>query len=100
MTTPTVLVARNPSAMRPWTPQYDGLQRDKVTHAGTEQNGPPAREFAASGPFSQVVAGVGSGLRTKSFPLFRWCFGETGGMRAAGIPVPAVGAAGLADAGF
>jgi len=30
-----------------------------MTHAGTEQNGPPAREIAASGPFSQVVAGVG-----------------------------------------
>ena len=47
-----------------------------------------------------VVPGDPTGLRTKSFPLFRWCFGETGGMRAAGIPVPAVGAAGLADAGF
>jgi hypothetical protein len=45
--------------MRPWTAQYDGLQRDKVTHAGTEENGPHSREFAASGPFLQVVAGVG-----------------------------------------
>ena len=43
---------------------------------------------------------VNTGLRTKSFPLFRWRLGETGGMRAAGIPVPAVGAAGFADAGF
>src|ERR1700733_258279 len=25
----------NPSAMRPWTPQHNGLQRYKVTHAGT-----------------------------------------------------------------
>ena len=47
-----------------------------------------------------ILSASWSGLRTKSFPLFRWCFGETGGMRAAGIPVPAVGAAGLADAGF
>jgi hypothetical protein len=29
-----------PSAMRPWTAQYDGLQRDKVTHAGTEKKRP------------------------------------------------------------
>src|ERR1700734_1933260 len=28
--------------MRPWTPRHSGLQRDKVTHAGTEKNGPPA----------------------------------------------------------
>ena len=48
-----------PSAMRPWTAQQHGLRRDKVTHAGTEKNAPPAREFAASGPFSQVVAGGG-----------------------------------------
>jgi len=44
---------------RPWIPQYDGLQRYKVTHAGTEKNGPLGREFAAGGPFSQDVAGVG-----------------------------------------
>ena len=31
---------RFPSAMCPWTPQHDGLQRDKVTHAGTEQKRP------------------------------------------------------------
>jgi hypothetical protein len=35
------------------------LQRYKVTHDGTEQNGPHSREFPASGPFLQVVAGVG-----------------------------------------
>jgi hypothetical protein len=28
------------SAMRSWTPQCNGLQRDKVTHAGTEQKRP------------------------------------------------------------
>ena len=31
---------RFPSAMRPWTPQHDGLQRYKVTHAGTEKKRP------------------------------------------------------------
>ncbi len=50
---------RFPSAMRPWMPQHSGLQRPRVTHAGTEQKRPLAREFAASGAFSQVVAGVG-----------------------------------------
>jgi hypothetical protein len=39
--TPTVQTpARNPSAMRPWTPQSDGLQRDKVTRHGTEKKRP------------------------------------------------------------
>jgi hypothetical protein len=31
---------RFPSAIRPWTPQYDGPQRYKVTHAGTKQKRP------------------------------------------------------------
>jgi hypothetical protein len=31
---------RFPSAMRPWTPQRNGLQRDKVTHHGTEKKRP------------------------------------------------------------
>ena len=31
---------RFPSAMRPWTPQHHGLQRDKVTHDGTEKKRP------------------------------------------------------------
>ena len=47
------------SAMRPWTPQHNALQRYKVTHAGTEENAPLAREFAANGPFPLVVAGDG-----------------------------------------
>jgi hypothetical protein len=47
------------SATRPWTPQHNGLQRPKVTHAGTEKNAPPARDIAASGAFSQRVAGDG-----------------------------------------
>ena len=50
---------RSPSAICPWTPRHSGPQRYKVTHDGTEKNGPLVREFAASGPFSQVVAGVG-----------------------------------------
>jgi hypothetical protein len=57
--TPTVLPARNPSAIRPWIPQHRGPQRDKVAHDGTEKKRPLAREFAASGAFSQRVAGVG-----------------------------------------
>ena len=43
--TPTARQARPPSAIRPWTPQYDGLQRDKVTYAGTDKNGPLARRI-------------------------------------------------------
>ena len=31
---------RFPSAMRPWTPQHGGLQRDKMTHHGTEKKRP------------------------------------------------------------
>jgi hypothetical protein len=50
--------------------------------------------------FDRLATTPEAGLRTKSFPLFRWCLGETGGMRAVGIPVPAAGAAGFADAGF
>jgi hypothetical protein len=57
--TPTARQARTPSAIRPWTTQHDGLQRDKMTHHGIEKNGPPARDFAASKPFSQGVAGGG-----------------------------------------
>ncbi len=36
----TALRPRFPSAMRPWTAQYDGLQRYKVTHDGTEEKRP------------------------------------------------------------
>jgi hypothetical protein len=36
----TAPTPRTPSAMRPWTPQRSGLQRYKVTHAGTEQKRP------------------------------------------------------------
>jgi hypothetical protein len=55
----TALAARTPSAICPWTPQHSALQRYKVTHGGQRRNGPHSREFPASGPFSQVVAGVG-----------------------------------------
>jgi hypothetical protein len=50
---------RFPSAMRPWTPQHDGQRRYEVTHNGASETARLAREFAASGAFSQVVAGVG-----------------------------------------
>ena len=50
---------RFPSAMRPWTPQHNALQRYKVTHGRTKKNAPLARDIAASGTFSQRVAGVG-----------------------------------------
>ena len=33
---------RFPSAMRPWTPQHSALQRYKMTHHGTKENGLPA----------------------------------------------------------
>jgi pimeloyl-ACP methyl ester carboxylesterase len=36
-----------------------GLQRDKVTHAGTHRKRPASRDFAASGALSQRVAGDG-----------------------------------------
>src|SRR6266478_3715774 len=41
------------------TPRHRALRRYKVTHAGTSKTARLAREFAASKPFSQVVAGVG-----------------------------------------
>ena len=34
-----------PSAMRPWTAQYDGLQRYKVTHDGTETKRPASTRY-------------------------------------------------------
>jgi hypothetical protein len=33
------------SAMRPWTPQYDGSQRYKVTHHGTEKKRPASTRY-------------------------------------------------------
>ena len=48
--------AQNPSAMRPWTPRHNGLQRHEVTHAGTEENGPSATRIR-----SQRAVSAGSG---------------------------------------
>jgi hypothetical protein len=39
--------------------QHDGLQRYKMTHHGQRRTARQPRESAASGPFSQVVAGDG-----------------------------------------
>jgi hypothetical protein len=57
--TPTAQGTRTPSAICPWTPLHSALQRHKVTLGGKEKNGPLAREFAASGALSQVMAGGG-----------------------------------------
>ncbi len=54
--TPTARQARTPSAIRPWTPQYDGLQCDKVTHAGTEKKRPAGPRFRSE---RAVFAGGG-----------------------------------------
>jgi hypothetical protein len=58
--TPTVRTDRsrvqNPSVMRPWTPRHSGLQRHKMTHGGTEKNGPPATRIR-----SQRAVSAGSG---------------------------------------
>jgi len=37
---PTAPWPRFPSAMRPWTPRHNALQRSKATHAGTEKKRP------------------------------------------------------------
>jgi hypothetical protein len=55
-----------PGPVCPSTPQHGGLQRDKVTHHGTEKNRLLSRELPASGPFPQRVAGVGSNHRRLS----------------------------------
>jgi hypothetical protein len=50
---------RGPSAICLWAPQYYGLQRAKVTHAGTEEKRSEQPRIPASEPFPPVVAGVG-----------------------------------------
>ena len=65
----TAPTTRTPSAICPWPPQHSALQRDKVTHGGTEKNGPHSRGCAATGPFSQVVASVVAGVVSS----FRTC---------------------------
>ena len=47
-----------------------------------------------------VGAALNPGLRTKSYPLFRWYLGEADGIGAAGVPVPSAGAAEFAGPGF
>jgi hypothetical protein len=62
--TPTALAAPRPSAMRPWTPQRDGLQRDKMTHAGTEKKQPRPDHRHRPRPGSRrrpVAPGCGAG---------------------------------------
>jgi hypothetical protein len=63
--------ARALSAMRPWMPQHSAQQRDKVTHHGTEKNGPLAREFAASGRFCRWWQVLGSNQRRLSRRFYR-----------------------------
>lgn len=66
---------RFPSAMCPWTPQHAHLQRDKVTHDGTEKDAPPAREFADH--IDRETAGNHqspcSTIRTPRRRWFAWC---------------------------
>jgi hypothetical protein len=50
---------RGPSAICLWAPHYYGLQRAKVTHAGTEEKRSEQARIPASEPFPPVVAGVG-----------------------------------------
>ena len=50
---------RTPSGMCPWTPRHTDPQRYKMTYGETSRKGPHSRESTASGPFSQVVAGIG-----------------------------------------
>jgi hypothetical protein len=64
----TIRPPRIPSAMRPWTPQHNALQRYKVTHDGTEKKRPASARirFAASGAFSQRWQVMGSNRRRLS----------------------------------
>src|ERR1017187_8913308 len=45
-----------PSAMRPWTPQHNGLQRYRVTHTGTEKKRPASARIRS---WRAVFAGGG-----------------------------------------
>ena len=56
--TPTARQARTPSAIRPWTPATSGSTARQGDTRRDRGNGPHSREIPASGPFSQVVAGV------------------------------------------
>ena len=61
-----------PSAMRPWTPRYDGLQRYKVTHAGTEKKTARRRAFPQlAGRFRRWWQVLGSNQRRLSRRFYR-----------------------------
>ncbi|MDX6417795.1 MAG: AraC family transcriptional regulator, positive regulator of tynA and feaB [Trebonia sp.] len=104
--TPTVLARRTPSAICPWTPQRNGLQRDKVTHAGTEKKRPASGHHHA-----RMLAGhyprQGSSQRRPErgpspptdFPARPPRRAGTAGRRPAGAGHPA-GAAGRLPAGL
>jgi hypothetical protein len=89
-----------PSAICPWTPQHAALQRYEMTHHGAEENGPHSREFPASGPFSQSVAGVGSNQRRLSRRFYipeeagrvKWLMCPFLGVSGPGLGVPGEGA--------
>ena len=50
---------RHPSTR---SPDHSGLKRDEATHGGTEKKRSLTRDIAASGAFSQGVAGVVAGV--------------------------------------
>jgi hypothetical protein len=57
--------------MRPWTPQHDGLQRDKVTHQDREET-PRQREISQlAGRFRSVWQVMGSNHRRLSRRFYR-----------------------------
>jgi len=54
--TPTARPPWTPSAIRPWTPRHDCLQRDKMTHDGTEKKRPASARIRS---YRGVSAGGG-----------------------------------------
>jgi len=54
--TPTARQAQTPSAIRPWTPQHHGPQRDKATHHRTEKKQPASARIRS---YRAVSAGGG-----------------------------------------
>ena len=57
---------RFPSAMRPWTPQHNALQRYKVTHRGTETTPRQHENSQLAGRFRSVWQVLGSNQRRLS----------------------------------
>ena len=72
---PTVCTDRDggriPSAMRPWTPRHSGLQRHKVTHAGTEETARTAENSRLAGRFRRWWQVLGSNQRRLSRRFYR-----------------------------